>query len=178
MTRFPPRSAASVTRGVESTFEINDDGIIVRSAEGVEIVVPLSLKGRILHTNHHSLLAGHTGGSNLYHKTRNYVYTPASAFNCFEKVRKCPHLARNIINFRKNVTRFQRFPTKGLMTSACINVLFEFIKTQRHNEYLLVINHRFRKMNEISVPKVTSQFMKAWVSNCGPPEGQTADNGG
>ena len=129
-----------------SSFEVNDDGILVRSSDiGVQIVAPHSLKDRILHINHHSLLAGHPGGRKLYHKIRKDFYWPALAIDCSATVRKCPQCARNRIKLRKNVTELQLFPAKEPLSSVCIDILGEFMKTKRRNEYLLVITDRFSK---------------------------------
>lgn len=66
----------------------------------------------------------------------------------------------------------------------CIEILGEFIKTQRRNEYLLVITERFNKMTEtvqmkvILAAKVARNFVNSCVFNYCPPEEPIAENGG
>ena len=174
-----------LNEGGEMSFEINDDGILVRSGDkGEQIVVPHSLKQRILYINHHTLLAGHPGGRKLYYKIRKDFYWPALAVDCYATVRKCPHCARNRIKLRKNVEQLQLFPATEPLTSVCIDILGEFIKTQRRNEYLLVITDRYSKLTKtvpmkgISAAEVARHFVNSWVFNYGPPTELVADNGG
>lgn len=69
------------------------------------------------------------------------------------------------------------------MTSVCIYILSEFIRTQRKNEYLLVITDRYTKltktvlMNAVTAAEVVKDFITTWLFNYGPPEELIADNG-
>lgn len=54
-------------------------------------------------------------------------------------MRKSPNGASNRIKLRKNVTKFHLFPETSPLTSVSIDIIGEFIKTQKRNEYLSVI---------------------------------------
>ena len=168
-----------------NAFDLDDNGILVRTSDkGNQIVAPQSLKDRILHINHYPKLAGHPGGRKMYYKIRKDFYWPALAVDCYATVRRCPHCARNRIKLRRNATELQLFPATAPLTSVCIDVLGEFIKTKRGHEYLLVITDRFTKMTKtvpmkgISAAEVAKHFVNSWVFNYGPPEELISDNGG
>ena len=85
---------------------------------------------------------------------------------------------------RRNVEQLQLFPATEALTSVCIDILGEFIKTPRRNEYLLVITDRFTKLTKtipmkgISAAEVAKCFVNEWVFNYGPPKELISDNGG
>lgn len=60
----------------------------------------------------------------------------------------------------------------------------EFTKTKGRNEFLLLINDRFREitktvpMKGFATAEVTVHFINAFLFNCGLPEELTAYNGG
>lgn len=97
-------------------------------------------------------------------------------------MRKCPHYARNRLEFRKNATKLQLFPSSSPLTSVCIAILGPFIKKQQRNAYTQVITDRLRKMTKMIPMKVIPKskggehFMNAWVFNYGPPYGFIVDN--
>ena len=121
-----------INQNEASSFEFDDNGLLIRSGDKrSQIVAPHSLKERILYINHHAKLAGHPGGRKLYHNIRKDFYWPALAVDCYATVRRCPHCARNRIKLRQNATRLQLFPSKAPLSSVCIDILGEFIKTPR-----------------------------------------------
>lgn len=165
-------------------YEINDDESLLRSSDkGIQIVAQHSIKERILHINHRSLFACHLGDWELYHIICKYLYWPSFAVHCYARVHKCPHFPRNHIKLRKNVTRLPLFPSRSPLTSVCINILGEFIKTQRRKENLLFITDQFSKMTKtvamkgISYAEVASHFINSWLFNYSPPRERIADNG-
>jgi len=120
----------------------------------------------------------------MYQQVRRDWYWPALAVDCYKTVRNCPQCARNRIKLRRNVEQLQLFPATEPLTSVCIDILGEFIKTPRRNEYLLVITDRFTKLTKtipmkgISAAEVARCFVNEWVFNYGPPKELISDNGG
>ena len=167
-----------------TAFEIDDKGILVRCGDkGNQIVAPHSLKKKILHVHHLSLLASHPGGRKMYYQIRKDWYWPALAVECYATVRNCPHCAKNRIKLRKNVKPLQLFPATEPLASVCIDILGEFITTRRRNKYLLVMTDRFTKLTKtapmkgISAAEVARTFVDNWVFNYGPPTEVISDNG-
>jgi hypothetical protein len=59
--------------GTDSIFDVNDSGILVRRAplDGAEqIVVPSTLRPRLLHLEHYPKTAGHPGVSRMFRSLR------------------------------------------------------------------------------------------------------------
>ena len=71
-----------LNKGEVSAFDLDDNGIIVRTSDkGNQIVAPQSLKELILHIHHYPKLAGHPGGRKMYYKIRKDFYWPALALD-------------------------------------------------------------------------------------------------
>ncbi len=165
-------------------FGFNDEGLLCRQVtDRDQIVVPHSLKARVLHINHYSRLAGHPGGTKLYHMIRKDMYWPALAVDCHATARRCPTCARNRIKLRRNTTQLKLFPATSPLEAVAIDILGELIKTARGNQYLLVISDRFTKLTKTvplrtqSATEVAKAFVNEWVFNYGPPSDLLADNG-
>lgn len=182
-TCFARTYVTSLTR--RSSFEIDDDGNLVRSSnKAIQIVILHALVDRILHFSYYLFLAGHLGGCKLYHRIRRDLYWPALAVYWNATVRKCPHSARKRIKIQKNVTELQLFRETSPLLSMRIDILGEFIITQRRNDYLLLITDwciKIKKtvpMKWISAVYRAIQFINSVVLNYGPTEKLIANNDG
>lgn len=69
--------------------------------------------------------------------------------------------------------KLQLFPEKSPLSSVCIEVVGELIRTQRRNQYILVVTERFSKTIKtlankgIWAEEVADNFINAWVFNYG-----------
>lgn len=164
-------------------FGFNEDGLLCRKVSHDQIVIPHSLKQRVLHIHHYARLAGHPGGRKLYQSIRKNMYWPALAVDCYATVRRCPTCAKNRIKLREHAQPLQLFPASGRLESVAIDALGELIKTARGNQYLLVISDRFTKLIKtvslkgLSAAEIANAFVNHWVFNYGPPSELLADNG-
>ena len=181
---FCSETRRRLERGVAIPFKIDDNGLLVRTVQDPpQVVVPHNLKKKVLHINHHTLLAGHPGGKKLYHRIRKDYYWPSLTVDCYTTVRLCPHCARNRIKLRRNVGELKLFPANAPLESVCIDILGELIRTPRGNRYLLVIVDRFTKMvrtipvKTITAAEVAKHFVHDWIFHYGPPVDLIADNG-
>lgn len=97
---------------------------------------------------------------------------------------RCPQFAQKQIKLRKINTKLQLFHATALLTSVCIEILGWFIRTERRDEYFLVVTDRFSMMKntlpmkEVSAAEVTGHFIHVWVFNYGPSQEVIADVGG
>ena len=98
-----------LNEGVVLPFGENDDGVLCRKVSHEQIVIPHSLKQRVLHIHHYSRLAGHPDGRKLYQSIRKDLYWPALAVDCYVTVKRCPTCAKNRIKLRKSVKELQLF---------------------------------------------------------------------
>lgn len=156
---------------------------MIRTSElGPQVVVPHALKATVLHLNHYARLTGHPGRRKVYSTIRKTIHWPALAVVCYATDLRRPVCSRNCITLGKNVSELQVFPTQAPLESVTIDVLSELIRTQRGNQYLLVITDWYTKLinvvplEGISVVEVAKQFVNRWVCNYGPPKELIVDN--
>ncbi len=169
------------TRG---PFFTDDDDVVCRKSPfGSQIVVPAALRAKVLHIYHYSRMAGHPGGKKMYHMIRRHFYWPSLSVDSYAIARKCPSCAKNRIKLRRNTSKLQLFPPEGPLDSVAIDIFGEIHKTDRGNQYLLMICDRFTKLTKsvplkgVSAAEVATAFVNEWVFNYGPPKSLLADNG-
>ena len=174
-----------LTAGEDIPFVEDPRGVLIRTSTRVpQIVVPQSLRARLLHASHYARMAGHPGGRKLYYKLRRHFYWPAMALDAYNTVRQCATCARNRIKLRKHSSTLKLFPAKAPLEFIAIDLLGELIKTPRGNRYLLVMTDRYSKLTRV-VPlrniksdTVAKAFVNHWVLAYGPPTYVLTDNGG
>ena len=172
-----------LNNGVVMPFGFTEDGLLCRQVTHDQIVIPHSLKPRVIHIQHYSRLAGHPGGRKLYMCTKRHMYWPALAVDCYATVRNCPTCAKNRIKLRLRSNPLQLFPAAGPLVSVALDIFGPLMKTGRGNEYLLVISDRFTKLTKTVAMKgaaageVARAFTHEWCFNYGPPETLLSDNG-
>ena len=156
-------------------FAANDNGYFVRKVESTaQIVVPRSLRARVLHLSHQAEMAGHPGGRKLYYSLWRDFYWPAMAVDCYATVRECVTCAGNRIKLCKNRKTMTLFPEVSPLECVSIDILGELIRTMRKNRYLLFITDRFFKlvrtvpMKKISSTEVAKEIVHHWVFVYGP----------
>lgn len=139
------------------------------------------MKERNRHIKHYKKLSGHPGGRKLYYRIiSSRVLWYGLTFPTFWK---CGH-GCNRIKLCKNVTQLQLFPETAPLKSVFIDILGELIRTQRKNEYFLVIMDRYTKTTKtvpkkrIAAAEVAKHFVNSWVFNFSPPEELIAEHGG
>ena len=72
-------------------LELYDNGLLVRTVNpDPKIVVPHSIKKRVLILNHLPKLAAHPGGRKLYYRIMLHLYWRALSVDCNATVRNCP----------------------------------------------------------------------------------------
>lgn len=106
-------------------FKVNYRGLLVRAGEhGPQIVVPHSLKERILHVTHYAKLADRPDDRILYYLICRNFHWPDLTDHCHAKVRQRPHCARKRIKLRQNVAELQLFPAEPQLKSVhCVLIL-------------------------------------------------------
>jgi Integrase zinc binding domain len=95
------------SRDAYSLFDLNDTGIVVRKAplDGAEqIVVPPSLRPRILHLEHFPRVAGHPGVTRMFRSIRRHYFWEHMASDVANTVMNCTVCAKNRISERKRTS--------------------------------------------------------------------------
>ena len=171
-----------LNRGEVLPFGFNEDGLLCRTVQHEQIVIPHALKARVLHIYHYARLAGHPGGRKLYNTIKRDMYWPAMAIDCYATVRRCSTCAKNRIKLRKNVSTLQLFPATAPLEALAIDIMGELVRTARENRYLLVITDRFTKLTKtvplkgVSAAEISRAFVNEWIYNYGPPLDVLSDN--
>ena len=141
-------------------FAVDDRGFLSRYEEAFpRILIPQTLKPRVLYISHHAKLAAHPGVRKMYAALRRFLYWPAMAVDVYAVPRNCVSCAKNRISLRKHRNFLKLFPARA------IDILRELIKTPRGICYMLVISDRFSKLvRTVPIKKVTaSEVAKAFV---------------
>ena len=170
-----------------SRFDVDDRGLLVRIApldDCRQIVVPTTLRQKILYLCHYTRTSGHPGGTKMFYTTRRTFYWPSMALECHACVRQCDSCARERVQLRKHSTFLKLFPARRPLEFVAIDILGPLPRSTKGNQYLLVISDRFSKMTRaIPLKSITSMtvaraFVENWIYPYGPPAYLLSDNSG
>lgn len=168
-------------------YKVNDKGLLVRVSpvdKSEQIVVPLTLRQKVLHLSHFPRMMGHPGGTRMYHTLRRAYYWPSMAVDVYATVRMCTSCAKERVTLRKHKSFMKLFPATAPLEFVAIDILGPLRKTASGNEYLLVMTDRFSKLtrtaplSSITSYTVAKAFCDVWVFTYGPPVYLLSDNGG
>jgi len=87
-----------VDQGTNPRFRLNPQGILVRvlpTQTATQVVVPETLRPRILMSYHQATVAGHPGVRRMYDTLRQGVYWPTMIVDVYATVRGCDTCARD-----------------------------------------------------------------------------------
>ena len=89
-----------------TTEEKGFEGTLCRTAaEFVQVVIPQSLRDRVLGVSHYAKLAGHPRGRKLNKTLRRHFYWPTMALDCYAVAKNCAACARERVKLRKNTKK-------------------------------------------------------------------------
>jgi Integrase zinc binding domain len=169
-------------RDAYSLFDLKDGGILFRKAplDGVEqIVVPLSLRPRLLHLEHFPRVAGHPGATCMFRSPRRHYFCEQMASDV--AVKNCTVCAKNSISERNRTNFLKLFPASEPLQYFAVDILGPIPKTEHGNRFLLLMTDRFSKMTRITVPlrsiSIFSAFCDHWVFACVAPRYLLTDKG-
>jgi Integrase zinc binding domain len=89
------------SRDPDSLFALNDAGILERKAplDGVkQIILPLSLRPRLLHLEHFPRVVGHPGVTRMFHSLRRHYFLKHIASDVANTINNCTVCAKNRIS--------------------------------------------------------------------------------
>jgi transposase InsO family protein len=182
----PECQAAMAITGQATVFDVNPSGLIIRIApiDGVQqILVPASLRPRLLHLEHFPRTAGHPGVTRMYRSLRRRYFWQKMSHDVTDTVRSCTTCAKNRIKERKRTSFLKLFPASEPLEYLSMDILGPLPKTPHGNRFLLVITDRFSKLTRtiplrtITAHSVAEAFCTHWVFAYGPPRYLLTDNG-
>lgn len=122
-------------------------GLLMRQhGEMKQVVVPKTLRPKVLVIAHHSKVAAHPGGRNMYQALRRDFYWTAMAIECYVTVRSCSDCAKEKVSARARRTDLKLFPAAAPLEDVAMDLLGELMTTPMSNKYILVITDRFTKL--------------------------------
>ena len=167
-------------------FAENDKGLLVRISpvdRSEQVVVPQSLRAKILYLNHRPRFAAHPGGTRMLSTMRRTYHWLEMALDVYACVRDCVHCEKEKLALRKHALFLKLFPATRPLDQVAIDILGPLARTTQGNRSLLVISDRFWKLNKavalrrISSYTVARAFCDHWVFTYGPPVCLLSDNG-
>ena len=177
-------SRQSLTK--DSSFFEDDDGLLLRKSplDGAsQLLVPASLRPRLLSMCNRSVLAGHPGQTRMYDTMRLSYYWPQMAADIAATIRNCNTCAKNRLRLSKRSNKLALFPAMRPLEDVAIDLLGPLPTSNKGNKHLLVISCRFSKLIQlvplrtITAYNVAVAFTTHWVFKYGPPKTLLSDNG-
>lgn len=97
------------------------------------MVIPQSLKDRVLGFSHFAKLVWHPGGTELYKTLRRSFKWPKVGLDCYAVARNCADCARERVALRKKTIEMKLFTPNALLDLVAIHILGELITKIRGN---------------------------------------------
>ena len=169
-----------------SPFAINQHGVLTRKSKldnSLQVVVPLSLRKRLLEIAHCAPTSGHPGRAKLYQTMRRGFYWPSMTVDIHHMVTNCTACAKNRMKEQRNVYPMRLFPATKPLEYVAMDILGPLPRTRHGMRFILVVTDRFTKLTKteplrtITSLAVAKAFCKAWVFNYGTPKVLLTDNG-
>ena len=169
-----------------SPFAIDQHGVLIRRSplDGtLQVVVPESLRRRLLDIAHNPPISAHPGRSRMYQTLRRDFYWPSMTVDIHFVVENCESCARNRIKDQRNVYPMKLFPADKPLDFVAADILGPLPKTKHGKRFILVVTDRFSKLTKteslrtITSLSVAKAFCRIWVFNYGTPSILLTDNG-
>jgi len=154
-----------------------------RTPHGNQLVIPKSLRERVLTLEHHPTVAAHPGINRMYYTMRREYYRPSMVTDIHTTITECTTCAQNLIALRRHNTPLTLFPATEPLTEFSVDIFGPIPASKKGNRFILVITDRFSKLTKcvalrlITTMSVASAIIDARVSACGPPDRILSDQG-
>ena len=135
----------------DSPFAIDQHGVLIRrsSLDGtLQVVVPESLRSRLLDIAHHPPISAHPGRSRMYQTLRRDFYWPSMTVDIHFAVDSCDACAKNRIKDERNVYPMKLFPANKRLEFVAADILGPLPKTKHGKCYILVVTDRFSQVEK------------------------------
>ena len=138
------------SRKTDSAFYEDEYGLLRRLHATIndidQIVLPGTLRPRVLDLSQYSKLAGHRGQTRMYHHVRSTYYWPQMAADICRTVRTCNACAKNCVKIRESTHPLRLFPSQRPLESLSIDILEPLTKPKKVHRFLLVTTHCITKL--------------------------------
>jgi transposase InsO family protein len=169
-------------------FFLSEDEMLCYSPlrEGLEprIVVPISLRERLMTLYHFPAISGHVGTQRLIQTIYRAWYWPSLSRDVTEFIKRCPSCAAQRLKRGPQRThKLTIFPPEGPLEFVAMDVLGPLPETKRGNRFCVVMCDRFTKISiAVPTPNQTAEtcaqvFVDRWICYYGVPLIILSDNG-
>jgi len=173
-----------VERGTAKAFFRNEHHALYRrTPDGNQLVIPISLRERVLTLDHHATVAAHARMNWMYYTMRKAYYWPSMVTEIHTTITKCKTCAQNRLALRRHTTPLTLFPATEPLTELSVDIFGPILASKKGNCFIFVITDRFAKLTkfaalrQITAMSVASAIIDAWVSAYGPLDRILSDKG-
>ena len=164
-------------------FQNESHGLYRRAPYGDQLVIPESLRERILTLEHQATVSAHPGMNRMYYAMRRRYFWPSMVTDIYNTITKCTTCAQNWLSLRRRTSPLTLFPATEPLTDPSVDIFGPVPATKAGNRFILVITDRFSKLTKcvalrrITAISVASAIIDAWVACYGPPDRILSDQG-
>ena len=169
-----------------SPFAMDQHSMLIRKSPldgSLRVVVPETLRERLLDIAHNPPISAHPGRSRMYQTLRRDFYWPSMTADIHFTVDRCDACARNHNKDQRKIYPMKLFPADKPLEFVAMNNLGPLPKTKHGKRFVLVVTDRFSKLTKtealrsITSLSVAKAFCRMWVYNYGTPTTLLTDNG-
>ena len=177
---------SQIAHGTQTQFVLDQHGVLTRRSAldgSLQMVVPESLRKRLMDVAHSAPTSAHPGRSKMYQTLRRHFYWPSMTVDINQWVENCPSCARNRIKDQKHIYKMKLFPASKPLEYVAMDILGPLPRTKHGKRFILVVTDRFTKLTKtealrtITSLSVAKAFCKTWIYNFGTPKVLLTDNG-
>jgi len=169
--------AKCVARTTARAFSQNErHGLCRRAPYGDQLVIPESLRERILTLEHRGTVSAHPGVNRMYYAMSRRYYSPSMVTDIYNTISTCTTFAQNRLSLRRRTSPLKLFPAAEPLTDLSVDLFGPIPATKAGNCFILVITDRVSKLTNcvalrrISKISVESAIIDAWVAWYSPPD--------
>ena len=134
----------------KAIFQNESHGLSRRAPYGDQLVIPESLRERILTMEHHATVSAHPGMNRMYYAMRRRYYWPSMVTDIYSTITKCTTCAQNRLSLRRRTSPLTLFPGTEPLTDLSVDIFGPIPATKAGNRFILVITDRFSKLTNVS----------------------------
>jgi len=119
-----------------------------RTPYGNQLVIPKSLRKRVLSLEHHATVAAHPGMNRMYCTMRKAYYWRLMVTEIHTTITKCTTCAQNRLALRRHTTPLTLFPATEPLTELSVDIFGPIPASKKGNRFILVITDRIAKLTK------------------------------
>jgi len=138
-------------------FQNESHGLYRRAPYGDQLVIPESLRERMLTLEHHATVSAHPAINRMYYAMRRRYYWPSMIMDIYITFTKCTTCARTRLSLRRHTRPPTLFPATEPLTDLSVDIFGPIPATKAGNRFILVITDRFCKLTKcVALRRITA----------------------